>query len=163
MAIREVRIYGDEVLEKNCKEVKKMTPRLQEFVDDMFETMYDAGGVGLAAPQVGLLKRIVVIDTTGEDPYVFINPKITAANGEQTGYEGCLSIPGKSAIVTRPESVTVEALDREMNPFTLEANDLLARAICHEVDHLDGIMYVERMEGELIDNEELMAAGEEAG
>ena len=102
MAIRNVRIQGDKVLEKKCKEVKEMTPRIRALIDDMFETMYDQSGVGLAAPQVGVLKRIVVIDTTGEDPYVLINPVIEETSGEQRGYEGCLSLPGKSGIVTRP-------------------------------------------------------------
>jgi len=158
MAIRTIREYGDEVLTKKCKEVKEMTPSLQTLIDDMFETMYEANGVGLAAPQVGILRRIVVIDCTGEDPYTFINPVILETSGEQKGYEGCLSLPGKSGVVVRPNHVKVKALDRDMNEFVLEADELLARAICHECDHLDGHMYVEKViggENGLVDNEEL--------
>lgn len=121
----------------------------------MLETMYDANGVGLAAPQVGVLKRIVVIDVTGEDPIVLINPRILETSGEQTGGEGCLSLPGKSGTVTRPNYVKVKAYDREMKPFEIEGTELLARAFCHEIDHLDGHMYVEKVEGELTDVEEV--------
>ena len=130
-------------------------------LDDMVETMRQAGGVGLAAPQVGILKRIVVIDTTGQDLIVLINPRIIESDGEQTGYEGCLSIPGKSGIVTRPNYVKVAALDRNMNPIELEGTELLARAFCHELDHLDGHLYVEKVEGHLVDNRELMENSEE--
>ena len=161
MAIRQIREYGDEVLAKKCKPVKEMTDSIQELIDDMFETMYEANGVGLAAPQVGILKRIMVIDCTGEDPFVFINPEILETSGEQTGYEGCLSIPGKSGVVTRPDHVRVKALDRDMNEFELEADELFARAICHECEHLDGHMYVEKVEGDLVDNEELQQEMEE--
>lgn len=158
MAIREIREYGDDILAKPCKDVKKMTPRLQELVDDMLETMYEASGVGLAAPQVGVLKKIFVVDITEDrnDPHVFVNPKLIEEDGEQEGYEGCLSLPGKSAIVKRPNHVIVEAFDRDMQPFTLECEELMARAVCHELDHLSGIMYVEKMEGELVDNEDLV-------
>lgn len=149
MAIRNIREYGDEVLTKTCKEVKEMTPRVRELIEDMLETMYEANGVGLAAPQVGVLKRIVVIDVTGEDPYVLINPRIVESSGEQTGSEGCLSVPGKSGTVTRPEFVKAVALDANMKPYELEGTELLARAICHELDHLDGHLYVEKVEGEL--------------
>ena len=121
----------------------------------MLETMYDANGVGLAAPQVGILKRIVVIDVTGEDPIVLINPRILETSGEQTGGEGCLSLPGKSGTVTRPNYVKVRAYDRNMKPFEMEGTELLARAFCHEIDHLDGHMYVEKVEGELTDVEEV--------
>lgn len=155
MAIREIRIYGDEVLTHKCKPVKELTPRIQELISDMFETMYAANGVGLAASQVGILKRIVVIDATGENPYCFINPEILETSGEQTGYEGCLSLPGKSGVVTRPDYVKVKAFDKDMKPFELEGTDLLARAICHEFDHLEGMMYVDKVEGDLISNEEL--------
>ena len=155
MALRTIREYGDEILTKPCKQVKLMTPMLSMLIDDMFETMYESGGVGLAAPQVGSLKRVCVIDVTGEDPYVFINPEIIETDGEQEGYEGCLSLPGKSGIVKRPAHVKVRALDRKMQPFELEANDLFARAICHETDHLDGKMYVDLVEGELVNNEDL--------
>lgn len=132
-----------------------MTPRTQELIDDMLETMYDANGVGLAAPQVGILKRIVVIDVTGEDPIVLINPRILETSGEQTGGEGCLSLPGKSGTVTRPNYVKVRAYDRNMKPFEMEGTELLARAFCHEIDHLDGHMYVEKVEGELTDVEKV--------
>lgn len=154
MAIRNIREAGEEVLTKVCKEVKEMTPRIEMLIEDMIETMYEANGVGLAAPQVGILKRIVVIDTTGEDLYVLINPKIMETSGEQSGYEGCLSVPGKTGIVTRPNYVRVRALDENMEPFELEGTELLARAICHELDHLDGHLYVEKVEGELMDTEE---------
>ena len=155
MAIRNIRILGDPSLEKVCKEVKEVTPRIKELIEDMLETMYDANGVGLAAPQVGVLKRIVVIDVTGEDPIVLINPRILETSGEQTGGEGCLSLPGKSGTVTRPNYVKVKAYDREMKPFEIEGTELLARAFCHEIDHLDGHMYVEKVEGELTDVEEV--------
>ena len=140
MAIRNIRIMGDPILEKVCKEVKEVTPRIKELIEDMLETMYDANGVGLAAPQVGVLKRIVVIDVTGEDPIVLINPRILETSGEQTGGEGCLSLPGKSGTVTRPNYVKVKAYDRDMKPFEIEGTELLARAFCHEIDHLDGHM-----------------------
>ena len=148
MAIRTIRTIGDPVLTKKCKEVKPMTPRLETLIDDMFETMYESGGVGLAAPQVGILKRIVVIDVD-DSPVVLINPVITEQSGEQTGPEGCLSVPGKAGDVTRPEKVTVKALDREMKEFELTGEELLARAITHELDHLEGKLYVELVEGGL--------------
>lgn len=154
MAIRNIREIGDSVLEKTCKEVTEVTPRIQELIDDMFDTLYEANGVGLAAPQVGILKRIVVIDTTGEDPILLINPKIIETSGEQTGYEGCLSVPGKTGQVTRPNYVKVLAYDENMEPFEIEGTELLARAIMHEVDHLEGHLYVEKVEGELQDVEE---------
>lgn len=150
MAIRTIRIMGDPVLAKKCREVEEMTPKLQQLIDDMLETMYDACGVGLAAPQVGILKRIVVIDVD-DNPYVLINPVILEMSGSQTGSEGCLSLPGKSGIVTRPNYVKVEAYDRNMKKYVLEGTELLARCICHECEHLDGIMYVEHVEGELQD------------
>ena len=155
MALRNIREFGDPVLNKVCIEVKEMTDRNKQLIDDMFETMYDANGVGLAAPQVGVLKRIVVIDTTGEDPLVLINPRIVEQDGEQTGYEGCLSLPGKTGIVTRPNHVKAVALDRDMNPIEIEGEGLLARAICHELEHLDGHLYTEKLEGELMDTESL--------
>lgn len=150
MAIRNIREMGDEVLNKKCKEVKEITPRINELIDDMLDTMYEACGVGLAAPQVGILKRIVVIDVTGEDPYVLINPRIIETSGEQTGHEGCLSVPGKSGVVTRPNYVKVVAYNENMEQFELEGTELLARAICHELDHLDGHLYVEKVEGPLM-------------
>ncbi len=148
MALRKVRVMGDEVLRKKCKEVNEVNDRIRVLIDDMFDTMYEENGVGLAAPQVGILKRIVVIDV-GEEPLVFINPVILETSGEQTGDEGCLSLPGKSGVVTRPNYVKVRAFDEEMNEFELEGTELLARAICHECDHLDGILYVDKVEGEL--------------
>lgn len=164
MAIRKVRTLGDEALKRRCKEVTEMTPRTKVLIDDMVDTMYEANGVGLAANQVGVLKRIVVIDTTGEDLMVFINPEIIATEGEQTGYEGCLSVPGKSGIVTRPNYVKVRALNEEMKPFELEAGELLARAICHECEHLEGRLYVEHVEGGLnglVNNEDIHIEEEE--
>ena len=150
MALRTIRTIGDDILTKKCKEVKDMTPRMQTLVDDMFETMYETGGVGLAAPQVGVLRRIVVIDVD-DHPITLVNPVITETSGEQTGSEGCLSVPGKAGEVTRPMKVTVRAFDREMNEFTLEGEELLARAICHELDHLEGKLYVNLVEGDLYD------------
>ena len=151
MAIRKVRVIGDEILGKVCKPVKEMTPRTRELIEDMFETMYEENGVGLAASQVGVLRQIVTIDVEDGNQYVLINPEILETSGEQTGYEGCLSVPGKTGIVTRPDHVRVRALNEEMEPYELVGEGLLARAICHECDHLDGIMYVDKMEGELMD------------
>ena len=149
MAIRKIRTQGDSILTKECRKVDKMTPKIRELIDDMFDTMYEAYGVGLAAPQVGILKQIVVIDTTGEDPFVLINPEILETSGTQTGYEGCLSVPGMSGTVTRPNFVKVKALDENMEEYILEGEELLARAICHETDHLHGKLYTELVEGEL--------------
>ena len=151
MAVRQIRIMGDDILTKKCKPVKEMTGRTMELIEDMFETMYEANGCGLAAPQVGVLKQIVTIDVDDGNQYVLINPEIIAQDGSQTGYEGCLSLPGKSGIVTRPNYVKVKALDENMEPFELEGEGLLARAICHEAAHLEGQMYVELVEGELVD------------
>lgn len=150
MALRTVREMGDEVLTKKCREIKEVTPRIKELIDDMLETMYEANGVGLAAPQVGILKRVVTIDV-GEGPIVLINPVIIETEGSQTGEEGCLSLPGKSGVVTRPNHVKVRAFDENMQEFEAEGTELLARAICHEIDHLDGHMYVEKVEGEVHD------------
>ena len=151
MAIRNIREIGEEILTKKCKEVTEMTDRTRYLIEDMLDTLYEANGVGLAAPQVGVLKRIAVIDVTGEDPYILINPRILETGGEQTGSEGCLSVPGKAGTVTRPNYVKVAALDVDMKPFELEGTELLARAICHELDHLDGHLYVEKVEGDLVD------------
>ena len=148
MALRTIRVEGDPVLTKVSRPVDKMTPRNHELIMDMLDTMYDAMGVGLAAPQVGILKRIVVIDV-GEGPIVLINPEILETSGEQTGDEGCLSVPGMAGQVTRPNYVKVKALDIEMNEVEYEGEGLLARAFCHEIDHLDGHMYTELVEGEL--------------
>ena len=148
MALRTIRVEGDSVLTKISRPVEKMTPRIHDLIEDMLDTMYDAMGVGLAAPQVGILKRIVVIDI-GEGPVVMINPRIVESSGEQTGEEGCLSVPGKSGIVTRPNYVKAVALDEDMKEYEIEGEGLMARAICHELEHLDGHLYVEKVEGEL--------------
>ncbi len=154
MAIRNIREIGDPVLGKTCKEVKEITPRIQELIYDMLDTLYEADGVGLAAPQVGILKRIVVIDTTGDSPIVLINPKVLETNGEQTGYEGCLRVPGKTGQVTRANYVKALAYDENLEPFEIEGTELLARAILHEIDHLEGHLYVEKVEGPLQDVED---------
>lgn len=151
MAIRNIREIGDEILTRKCRPVTEMTARTRELIEDMLDTLYEANGVGLAAPQVGILKRIVVIDVTGEDPHVLINPRIVESGGEQTGMEGCLSVPGKQGQVTRPNYVKAVALDMNMKEFELEGTELMARAICHELDHLDGHLYVEKVEGDIED------------
>ena len=151
MGTRKIVTIGDDGLRKICRPQDRFDRRLATLLKDMAETMYKAEGVGLAAPQVGIRKRIVVIDVDDGNQYVLINPQITMMEGEQTGSEGCLSVPGKSGTVTRPQKVTVRALDRNMQEFELTAEDLLARAICHECDHLDGKLYVELVEGELMD------------
>ena len=161
MAVREVRVTGDPILNKTCKEVKEVTERTLELIDDMFDTMYETNGVGLAAPQVGILKRIVVLDTTGEDPILMINPRIIETSGEQSGYEGCLSVPGKYGIVTRPNYVKAVAYNEKMEEFTIEGTELMARAICHELEHLEGHLYTERVEGDLVDAEDLVMEEEE--
>lgn len=150
MALRTVRTIGDDVLTKTSKEVKEMTERTRILIDDMLDTMYEHEGVGLAAPQVGILKRIVVIDV-GEGPIIMINPKLIETSGEQTDNEGCLSVPGKVGVVTRPSYAKAIAYDENMEPFEIEGCDLLARAICHELDHLDGKLYVDLVEGGLKD------------
>jgi peptide deformylase len=150
MALRNLRYEGDPILEKVSRPVKEMTPHLDQLISDMLETMYDANGVGLAAVQVGVLRRIVTIDV-GDGPIVLINPVIEESDGEQTGQEGCLSVPNKVGVVTRPEHVIVSAKDREMKDIKVEGTALLARALCHEIDHLDGHMYTEKVEGDLID------------
>ena len=160
MALRTIREFGDEVLNKECKEVTKMTLRTQVLINDMLDTMYEAMGVGLAAPQVGVLKRIVVIDV-GEGPIVLINPVILETSGEQTGEEGCLSLPGKAGMVTRPNYAKVKALNENMEEYILEGTELLARAICHECEHLDGFMFVSHVEGELVDASQLFDEDEE--
>ena len=154
MAVRTIRVIGDEILYKECKPVKEMTQRVEELIEDMFETMYENNGVGLAAPQVGILKQIVVIDVDDGNQYVLINPEIIEEEGSQTGQEGCLSVPGKAGIVTRPQKVKVTALDENMEEFVLEGEDLLARDICHECAHLHGQLYVSLVEGELMDTTE---------
>lgn len=153
MATRKIRIDGDSVLRKECKPVTEMTPRLSQLIDDMFDTMYEANGVGLAAPQVGIVKRIVVIDIGDKNPLTLINPEIIETSGEQTGDEGCLSLPGKVGQVTRPMRVVCKALDRDMNEITVTGEGLLARAICHEADHLEGILYKDKVEDGLYETE----------
>lgn len=153
MATRNIRVDGDEILRKTCKPVKEMNYRTATLIDDMFETMYQANGVGLAAPQVGILKRIVVIDIGNDEPLCLINPEIIESSGAQTGDEGCLSLPGLVGKVTRPMNVTCKALDREMNEIVVEGEGLLARAICHELDHLDGILYKDKAEDGLYETE----------
>ena len=155
MALRTIRIIGDEILTKKAKLVTEMTPKLEELIEDMLDTMYEANGVGLAAPQVGVLKRIVVIDVSeeGDEPIILINPEILETSGEQTGGEGCLSGPGKNGQVTRPNYAKVKALDEGMEEIFVEGEGLLARALLHEIDHLDGHLYVEKVEGPLYDNE----------
>lgn len=149
MALREIRKTGDPVLNKVCKPVKEITPRIHELIEDMFETMYEGMGVGLAAPQIGILKRIVVMDVDDGNQYVMINPEIIETRGTQTGDEGCLSVPGYSGTVTRPAYVKVRAYDENMELYELEGEDLLARCIMHECDHLDGHLYTEKVEGDL--------------
>ena len=153
MGIRKIRLEGDPILRKQCKPIDKMTPRLEQLIDDMFDTMYEANGVGLAAPQVGIVKRIVVIDIGDKNPLTLINPEIIETSGEQTGDEGCLSLPGKVGQVTRPMRVVCKALDRDMNEITVTGEGLLARAICHEADHLDGILYKDKVEDGLYETE----------
>ena len=152
MAIRQIRVLGDDILRKTSKEVKEMTPRMHTLVEDMYDTMYEAMGVGLAAPQVGILKRMVVIDIgDGQGPFIMINPEIIESDGEQTGDEGCLSLPGKAGQVTRPNHVKAKFYDLDMNAWEVEGEGLMARCICHELDHLDGHMYTEKVEGGLHD------------
>lgn len=148
MAIRQIRLSTDEILRKKSKEVKEITPSVLTLLDDMAETMYEANGVGLAAPQVGILKRIVVIDI-GEGLIELINPVVVETKGSQIGSEGCLSIPGASAEVDRPEYVKVEALNRNGEKIVVEGTELTAVALCHETDHLDGVLYIDKAIGEI--------------
>ena len=155
--ILDIVTYPAASLKEKCVPVTEITDEIRQLAADMLETMYDACGVGLAAPQVGVLKRIVVIDI-GDGPLVLVNPEILMTSGEQTGEEGCLSVPGMSGQVTRPNYVKVKALDMDMKEQEYEGEGLLARAFCHEIDHLDGKMYTRLVEGELhhvsYDNEE---------
>ena len=150
MAIRNIRTLGDDILRAKAKEITEMTPRIEELIDDMFDTMYEANGVGLAAPQVGIRKRLVVIDC-GDDPIVLINPVVL----ETSGLEGCLSVPGKTGEVTRPNYAKVKALNENMEEIIVEGEELLARCLLHEIDHLDGIMYVDKVEGELLSTDDI--------
>ena len=144
MAIREIRKKGDEILRKKCKPVTEVNKKVRDLLDDMLDTMYEADGVGLAAPQVGILKRIVVIDV-GEGPVELINPEILEETGEQIRVEGCLSVPGIYGEVKRPECLLVKALDRDGKEQRIEATGMLAIAMCHEIDHLDGILFEDRV------------------
>lgn len=143
MALRNIVTLGDEVLRKKCRPVSEVTERIQTLVDDMIETMHDANGVGLAAPQVGVMRRIFVVDI-GDGPIVLINPEIIEMSGEQTGEEGCLSLPGKAGTVTRANYVKIKGLDRDGNEQVYEGTELLARAFQHENDHLDGVIYIDK-------------------
>lgn len=143
MALRNIREYGDDVLRKKCREIDKIDDRLLTLIEDMKETMYNADGVGLAAPQVGILKRLFVVDI-GEGPLVFINPEILETSGSQTDEEGCLSLPGESREVMRPNYVRARALNEKWEEFEIEAEELLARAILHEYDHLNGTLFIDR-------------------
>nr|WP_315103734.1 peptide deformylase [uncultured Catonella sp.] len=151
MALRNIRTVGDEILNKRAREIKENSDKIQVLIDDMFETMYNAEGVGLAAPQIGVLKRLFVIDCSEErnEPFVFINPVILETSGEQTGSEGCLSVPGKAGIVTRPNYVKIKALNREFEEFIVEGEGLFARAMIHENEHLDGHIYTEKVIGDV--------------
>lgn len=148
MALRNIRVNEDPILRKTSKPVTEVTDRIKELAADMLETMYEADGVGLAAVQVGVLKRVVTIDI-GDGPHILINPEILETSGSQTGQEGCLSIPGKAGIVTRPNYAKVKAYDLDMKEFILEGEELMARAIIHEVSHLDGDLYIDHVEGQL--------------
>ena len=151
MALRKVLVDGDETLRKKSREITKFDDRLQILIDDMFETMYENNGIGLAAPQVGILRRLFVMDLhDGNEPVVAINPVITDAEGSQIGQEGCLSIPGSYGDVERPASLVLKALDRNGQTFEIRAEELTAVCISHETDHLDGILFRDKVEGELI-------------
>ncbi|MDO4392472.1 MAG: peptide deformylase [Clostridium sp.] len=146
MAIREIRLSGDEILRKTSREVEEVTDKIRELLDDMVETMHKYNGVGLAAPQVGILKRVIVIDLyDGEEPLQLVNPKIIKAKGKQEVEEGCLSFPNEYAKMVRPKEVTVEALDRDGKKVIITGKDLLAQALAHEIDHLNGILFVDNM------------------
>lgn len=145
MAIRKILRDGDETLRKTSKPVEKITPNILTLIDDMFDTMYKADGVGLAAPQVGILKRIIVIDV-GEGPIELINPEIIEKNGSQCDIEGCLSVPNQVGKVTRPKTVKVQGMNKDGEEIILEGSDLLARAFCHEIDHLNGVLFTDLVE-----------------
>ncbi|MBO4701442.1 MAG: peptide deformylase [Lachnospiraceae bacterium] len=153
MALRIIREMGEDCLRCVCKEVTEITPRILELIEDLKDTMYEADGVGLAAPQVGVRKRIAVVDV-GDGPVVLINPEVVYTEGEQTGNEGCLSVPGKCGQVTRPMKVRVKTRNLDFEWEEIEGEELFARAMLHEMDHLDGILYVDKVEGELMDVED---------
>ena len=144
MALRNIRKYGDEILRKKSRKVEVINDRILTLIEDMKETMYEADGVGLAAPQVGILKRIAVIDV-GEGPITIINPEIIEREGTYLDIEGCLSVPEKQGTVERPEKVKVKALNEKGEEVVIEGEGLLARAFCHEIDHLDGILFVDKI------------------
>ena len=156
MAIRRiVKLGEDDVLRKHARKVDRFDKRLHVLLDDMADTMYEANGVGLAAPQVGIVKRVVVIDVEDEHGLIeLINPSIEEAEGEKLGVEGCLSVPDRRGEVVRPERVVVKAQDRDGKPFTIEGTGLLARCLCHEIDHLDGVVYVDKMVRDVTDLDE---------
>ena len=160
MAIRKIVELGDEKLRKTCKPVEKFDLRLRILLKDMADTMYKAQGVGLAAPQVGILRRVVVVDI-GDGLIELVNPEIIHAEGEQEGPEGCLSVPGRSGVVIRPNIVTVRAQDRDGEYFEITGEEFLARAFCHELDHLDGVIYVDKMEREIFPDDEEYGEEEE--
>jgi len=145
MAIRKIRTLGDEVLRKISKPVEKIDQRILTLIEDMVDTMYEANGVGLAAPQVGILKRVIVVDI-GEGLYKLINPEIVYEEGEQVDEEACLSIPNRSGFVKRPKKIKVKALNEKGEEVIIEAQDFFARALCHEIDHLNGVLYIDRLE-----------------
>ena len=153
MALRKIICIEDELLRKKSRPVERFDEKLPKLLDDMSETMYNANGVGLAAPQVGILRRAVVIDV-GDGLVELVNPVIVESDGQQSGPEGCLSIPGRSGVVTRPNHVKVRAQDPEGNPVELEAQEFFARAVCHELDHLDGVLYVDKMDREILEGDE---------
>ncbi len=150
MALRNIRLNGDEILRKRSKEVTVIDDKIKRLLDDMADTMYEKDGVGLAAPQIGILKRLVVIDVDDENLYKMINPKIIKSSGKQVDQEGCLSVPDIKGTVTRPNKVTVQYTDENGEEITLDAEDLLARCICHELDHLDGVLFIDKMEKEQV-------------
>ena len=155
MGTRKIITLGDDTLRKTCKKQEKFDLRLALLLKDMADTMYKAEGVGLAAPQVGILRRVVVIDVGDERGLIeLVNPEIIASEGEQGDSEGCLSVPGRRGYVVRPSKVTVRAQDRKGKPFEITGEGLLARALCHELDHLDGIMYVDKMDHEIFDSDD---------
>ena len=145
MAKLQIRKVGDDVLRKTCRPIEEITPRVLTLLDDMIETMRDANGVGLAGPQVGIMRRIAVVEVEEGEVYGLINPKIIATAGEQEGAEGCLSVPGRYGLVKRPRHVTVRATNRLGEEYEIVAHDFLARALCHEIDHLDGTLYIDKV------------------
>ena len=145
MAKLQIRKVGDDVLRKTCRPVEEITPRILTLLDDMIDTMHAANGVGLAAPQVGILRRIAVVEVEEGEIFELINPRIVAKAGEQEGAEGCLSVPGRYGLVKRPRHVTVRALNRKGEEIEITAHDFLARAFCHEIDHLDGHLYIDKV------------------